>query len=68
MYAGSLAGGGGDDAARRELRRRAATAEWRLSRMAWRSGRHGDALRRLVASVGRDPAVAAGRLARPGRS
>jgi hypothetical protein len=64
MYAGSLDGGGGDAAARRELRRRAATAEWRLSRLAWRSGRRGDALRRLLASVGRDPAVVAGRVAR----
>jgi hypothetical protein len=64
MYAGSLARGGGDDAARRELRRRAATAEWRLSRLAWRSGRRSDALRRLLASVGRDPAVVAGRVAR----
>ena len=64
MYAGCLAGGGGDDAARRELRRRLAIAEWRLSRTRWQSGRRSAAVRSLLASVGHDPAVVAGRVAR----
>jgi glycosyltransferase involved in cell wall biosynthesis len=64
MYAGCLEVGGGGDTARRELRRRVATAEWRLSRLRWQNGRRSAALRNLLASVGRDPAVVAGRVAR----
>ena len=51
-------------ASARELQRRAATAHWRLGRLAWRRGRRGAAASSAWRSARVDPSVLLGRIAR----